>query len=89
MSSYHSGQVNDVWVQIHSLAIPPAENAKAMTKYARICRKSGRNDLAYKVLSSTMAVGSADPLNFEAVVSCIRIMNLSTEVLLKPVVARG
>jgi hypothetical protein len=56
-------------LQIHSLAIPPSENAKAMTKYARICRKAGRNDLAYKVLASTMAVGSADPLNFGAVVS--------------------
>lgn len=57
----------DQIAQIHSLAIPPAENAKAMTKYARLCRKSGRNDLAFKVLASAMT-GSADPLNFSVVV---------------------
>lgn len=39
-----------------------------MTKYARTCRKSGRNDLAYKVLASTIAAGSGEPLNFDAIV---------------------
>lgn len=61
------------FLQIHSLAIPPAENAKAMTKYARTCRKSGRNDLAYKVLASTITPESGEPFNFSAVVSCRRL----------------
>lgn len=55
--------------QIHSLAIPPAENAKAMTKYARLCRKNGRKDLAYKVLVSTIGTQGVEPLNLRVMVS--------------------
>jgi hypothetical protein len=42
-----------------------------MTKYARLCRKAGRNDLAHKVLASTIATPEADPLNLHIVVSLV------------------
>lgn len=55
--------------QVHWLAVSPVEDIKNTVKYARICRKAGKRDLAIKIQALAMNSDNGDPLNLTVVVS--------------------
>lgn len=53
--------------QVHSLVLAPAQDVATYVKYARICRKAGRRDIAFKAQAMTMNDGTNNPLDFTIV----------------------
>jgi hypothetical protein len=55
-------------LKVHLIAVPPSEDVKNMVKYARLCRKADRKDLAYKIQANTMQSEGCDPLDLSVIV---------------------
>lgn len=66
-------------LRVQSLAIPPAEHVRSMTKYTRLCRKAGRKDLAFKVQQQVLGGQGADPLDVSVIVGCLLLRAGSRE----------
>lgn len=56
----------------HSLVLSPSENVRDMVEYARILRKAGRKELAFKVQSSVCSVSDGDLLLLNKIVRAYR-----------------
>lgn len=51
------------YLAVHRLAIEPHEDVAAYVKFARTCRKNGRNDMAFNAQRAAMGPANADPLD--------------------------
>ena len=51
------------YLAVHRLAVDPTDDVAAYVKFARTCRKNGRNDMAFNAQRIAMGSMSADPLD--------------------------